>query len=111
MEIKDVYIVNGYINHNGLYEDKKDYKTFIAECKLGAEEGFSYYSFLNYDNLKETFVNSGLIRLEELMPLIENPNVKIFKLNKQQLDEYKAYFLTILQNDEILKNDRKELYI
>ena len=110
MDIRNVYIVSGYINDKGIYENTNDISTFIAECKLYDEEGFSYYSFLNYDNNAKSFIDNKLIRLEKIMPLIESKDIIINKLNVQQLDRFKEYFSAILEKSSENLNIKEGKY-
>ena len=109
MELKNVYTVNGYINTDGMYEKNPGLLTFIAECKLYGEEGFSYYSFLNYDYESNSFIDNKLIRLERIMPLIENKDINIAKLDNEHFERYKTYFTKILEKQSNNITNKKEL--
>ena len=107
MDLRNVYTVNGYINENGAYENRAGMLTFIGECKIDGEEGLSYYSFLNYDRESNSFIDNKLIRLERIMPLIENKDIDVQKLNDVNLERYKAYFTKILELQYNARTNKK----
>ena len=86
MDLKDVYIVNGYINENGIYEEKPDIDTYIAECKIEDSEGYSYFAFQNYNKVFKV-TNNDVVRVRELMSLINNPNIDVIKIPQEELEQ------------------------
>lgn len=107
MDIINIYYINGYINSFGDYEKRDDYITLIAECRRNNDSGFSYYSFMNIDTVNDIRINANLVRLENLMSLIENPNIYVIKMSEDEFLKSKEYFMVILENAKIYEESKK----
>ena len=107
MDIKDIYKVPGYISDEGRYESRPKFFTYMAECRLHDEEGFSYYSFADYDELNDEYTNRKLVRIESIIPLIDVPNIK--RLSGEDFEELEQRFETIIENQYGYRVNKKDL--
>lgn len=96
MKITNIYIISGFINERGYFENKNDYATYIAECEDENSE-YVYYAFLYYDVKNKQEVNSSIIRIENLFDLFDM-DVKPHSVPQEELSKYTGYIETIIEN-------------
>jgi maltose-binding protein MalE len=100
MDVRNIYYLYGFINADGTFVKNYNYKTYIAECKTGNNNGYSFYSFLTIKKIndRESY-NTNIIKLENLIELIEDPTVMIEK-ETENIEQLKQYFKRVYYSQE-----------
>ena len=106
-EISNIYCISGFINEKGNYETDDGIVTLIAECRQENMPGYSYYAFYNINQITHTHINTNAIRVNNLMGLIENPNIVVNKLADSELEKRRSYFSTLLENATVINESSK----
>ncbi|MBE6160611.1 MAG: hypothetical protein E7158_00105 [Firmicutes bacterium] len=106
-EINNIYYVSGCINEFGNYVANNEVITLIAECREENLSGFSYYAFYMINMVTNEHINIDAIRVNNLMDMIENPAIVVQKLTNKELEKRRAYFLTLLENAEIINESKR----
>ena len=107
MDIRNVYAIDGDINEEGIYIKDTNVNTYIAECRIANNEGYSYFAFkkkYRNSNLKE---DMHVVRIVDLLTLISNANTHKFsqeelkyEISQEELQKLKEQILLILENGQ-----------
>lgn len=105
MDVKNIYYLYGFVNVDGTFVNNPNYKTYVAECKIGNNNGYSFYSFLtvktiNYNEKTTEKPNTNIIKLENLIDLIEDPSVTVKKIDPENAIKYKDFFELLYNTQE-----------
>lgn len=109
MDVRNVYYLYGFINIDGTFVNNPDYKTFVAECKIGNNAGYSFYSFITIKTTDDkTRFSTNIIKLENLSDLIEDPTIIVKRVTQESVERYKKYFEAIYLRQENFQLEEME---